>query len=155
MRLKVPVIACLISALFVFFVATGSLLMETFFVLLLIGYMFFYEAHMHMWEKFSTGRLPPFKFPPNIPEFCLEFVRWRRLHRTLLEVALPPHLICPRELNHLSLNQWRKIANDFWPAWNEAIANGKEFNEWINEWLAALGLPPVARNGFSRKYLIK
>jgi hypothetical protein len=65
-------------------------------------------------------------------------MRWWRL-RTLAELMLPPHRICPLALEHVTLSQWRGNADDYFSPQNKGT---------IFEWLEAKSLPPIPKDRF-------
>jgi hypothetical protein len=62
---------------------------------------------------------------------------WFVRPRALVELLLPPHMVCPSFFKHLSLKQWRDNAG-----------RGCEDDQDIFEWLEARNLPPVPRDKY-------
>lgn len=125
---------------------TAPFLVWTFSALFCIGYFVYRQAYIRMWKShgYATNQIPDkLSIPFDMLYFGANLIRVWRLHRTLIEIMLPPHLICPPELDELSFDQWRKIANDYWPARHDGERNGKWDDKWHSEWLPAQGLPPL------------
>jgi hypothetical protein len=66
-------------------------------------------------------------------------IRWYRIPKTLIELVLPPHRICPPVLKHLRLAQWRASAENYFQP-----QNGRTVFDWLEAW----GLPPIPRDRY-------